>query len=89
MEHFSNYHEDRSNQYKISHKVCEEKGYPLLSFTGSQWKLRQQHDQSHVIDVIMQKVIDKGIRSKKLKVNPVKNIHKNLQNYLPVQKEVN
>ena len=37
----------------------------------------------------MQKVIDKGIRSKKLKVNPVKNIHKNLQNYLPVQKEVN
>ena len=36
----------RPTQPKNSHKLCNETGHPILSFTGSQWKLRQQHDSS-------------------------------------------
>ena len=44
MEYLSNDHEDHPNQHKNSHKLCNEKGHPVLSLLGSQWKLRQ-HDQ--------------------------------------------
>ena len=44
MEHLSNDHEDRPNQHENSNKLCDETGHPVLSLTGSQWNLRQQHD---------------------------------------------
>ena len=43
MEHLSNDREDRPNQYKNSHKLCDKKSHPLLSLTESQWKLRQRN----------------------------------------------
>ena len=46
MEHLSNDHEDRSNQHKNSHKLCDEMGHPILCLLESQRKLRQQHDQN-------------------------------------------
>ena len=46
MEYLSYDHEDRPNQGKNSHKLCDEMEHTLLSLAGSQWKLRQQHDQS-------------------------------------------
>ena len=46
MEHLSNDHEDRPNKHENSHKLCDETGYPVVSFIESQWKLRQQHDQN-------------------------------------------
>ena len=42
MEHLSNDHKDRPNQYKNS----DEMGHPVSSLIESQWKLRQQHDQN-------------------------------------------
>ena len=50
MEHLSSDHEDRPNQHKNSHKLCNEKGYPLLCLKEKRWKLRQQHDQSFPIE---------------------------------------
>ena len=44
--HLSNDHEDRPNQHKNSHKLCDEAGHPLLSLLESQLKLKQQHDQN-------------------------------------------
>ena len=38
MDHFSNDHEDRPNQQKNSHKLCNGKGHLLLIL-----KLKQQH----------------------------------------------
>ena len=46
MERLSDNHEDRFNQYENGHNLCNEKEHSLLSFRESQWKLRQQHDQS-------------------------------------------
>ena len=46
MEHFSNDHEDRPNQYKNSDRLGNETGHPVLNLMESQWKLRQQHDQN-------------------------------------------
>ena len=46
MEHLSNDHKDRSNQYENSPKLCNERGHSVLSLTGSEWKLRQQHNQN-------------------------------------------
>ena len=46
MEHLSNDHEDHSNQHKSSHKLYNEMEHPVLSLMESQWKLRQQHDQT-------------------------------------------
>ena len=40
MEHLSNDHEDHLNQQKNSHKLCSETGYPVLSLSENQWKLR-------------------------------------------------
>ena len=31
----------------ISHKLCDKTGHPIVNLIESQWKLRQQHDQSH------------------------------------------
>ena len=42
MKHFANDHKDRPNHHEISHKLCNEKGNPVLSLTESQWKLRHQ-----------------------------------------------
>ena len=44
MEHLSNDLEDHPNQQEGTHKLCDERGTPILSLTESQWKLRQ-HDQ--------------------------------------------
>ena len=46
MEHLSNGDEDRSNQPKNSHKLCDETGHLVGSLIKSQWKLRQQHNQN-------------------------------------------
>ena len=46
MEHLSNDQEDSPNQQENSHKLCNEKGHPIVRLTESQWKLRQQHDQN-------------------------------------------
>ena len=46
MEHLSSDHEDRPNQHKNSHKLCDETEHPNLSLAESQWKLRQPHDQN-------------------------------------------
>ena len=46
MEHLSNDHENRPNQHKNSHELCNEAGDPVLSLIESQWKLRQQHDHN-------------------------------------------
>ena len=46
MEHLSNDQEDRSNQHKNSHRLCDETGCLAVSLTETQWKLRQQHDQN-------------------------------------------
>ena len=48
MEHLSNDHKDHPNQEKNSQKLCDETENPILSLTGCQWKLSQQHDQ-HVL----------------------------------------
>ena len=45
MELLSNDHEDCSNQWENSHKLCDEMGRPV-NMMESQWELRQQHDQS-------------------------------------------
>ena len=46
MEHLSNDHEHRPNQHKNNHKLCDEKGHPVVNLMESQWKLRQQNDQN-------------------------------------------
>ena len=46
MEHLSNCHKDHPNQHENSHKVCDEMGHPIVHLMGSQWKLKQQHDQN-------------------------------------------
>ena len=46
MEHLSNDHEDCPNQHENSHKLCNETGHLIANLMKSQWKLRQQHDQS-------------------------------------------
>ena len=46
MDYLSNNHKDSPNQYKTSHKLCDETGHPLANLMESQWKLRQQHDQN-------------------------------------------
>ena len=33
MEHLSNDHEDGPNQYKNSHKLCNETGHPVVNMT--------------------------------------------------------
>ena len=46
MKHFTNDHKDWKNQLKNGHNLCDKTGHPILSFTESQWKVRQQHDQN-------------------------------------------
>ena len=46
MEHFSNDHEDHTNQPENSRKLCDETGHLILSLMECQWKLRQQHEQN-------------------------------------------
>ena len=43
MEHLLKDCEDRPNQHKNSHKLCNETGHPVVNFMESQWKLRQQN----------------------------------------------
>ena len=50
MEHFSNDHEDHSNQHENSHKLCDETGHPIVNLMESQWKLRQKHDQNFPVE---------------------------------------
>ena len=40
MEHLSNDDEDRPNQIKNNHTLCDETGHPIVSLMESQWKLR-------------------------------------------------
>ena len=47
MEHLSNDHEDHPNHQENSHKLYNETGHPVSSLMESQWKLRQQHEESH------------------------------------------
>ena len=49
MEHLSNDHNGHPNQHQNSHKLCDETGHPIVNLMGSQWKLRQQHDQNFPI----------------------------------------
>ena len=49
MEHLSNDHKNCLNQQENSHKLCDEKGNPFVNLMESQWKLRQQDDQSFPI----------------------------------------
>ena len=44
MEHLSNDHKDHPYQHKNGHKICDEKGHPLLSLNESQWKRQQQSE---------------------------------------------
>ena len=46
MNLLSDDHEDHPNQHESSHKLYNEMRHPLLSFMGSQWKLRQPRDQN-------------------------------------------
>ena len=46
MVHLSNDHEDCPNQHENSHKLCNKTGHLTANLMKSQWKLRQQHDQS-------------------------------------------
>ena len=46
MEHLSIDHEDHPNQHENSHKLCDERGHPVVNLMESQWTLRQQHDQN-------------------------------------------
>ena len=41
MKHLSNNHKDHPNQYKYSHKLCDETGHAIVNLMKSQWKLRQ------------------------------------------------
>ena len=50
MEYLSNDYEDHPNQYKNSHKLCNETGHPVGNLMESQWKLRQQHGQSFLME---------------------------------------
>ena len=50
MEHLSNDHEDRPNQRKHSHKLCDETGHLVVNLLESLGKLRQQHDQNFPIE---------------------------------------
>ena len=50
MERLSNDQEHCLNQHKNSHKLCDEKGHPILSLMESQWKLRQLHDQNFLME---------------------------------------
>ena len=34
------HHEDRLNQHKNSHKLCDETGHPIVNLMESQWELR-------------------------------------------------
>ena len=51
MEHLSNDHEDRLNQPKNSHKLCDETGHPVKNLMERQWNLRQQNDQNFPMEV--------------------------------------
>ena len=42
MEHLSNDHQYRPNQYQNSPKQYDEMGHLVVNMTASQWKLRQQ-----------------------------------------------
>ena len=50
MEHISNDHEDHTNQHQNSHKLCSETGHPVMNLMGSQWKLKQGHEQNFPIE---------------------------------------
>ena len=49
MEHLWNDRKYHPNPHENGHKLCDETGNPVLSLLESQWKLRQQHDQSFPI----------------------------------------
>ena len=50
MEHLSNDHEDLPNRDENSHELCDKTGHPVLSIMGSQWKMRQQHNQNFLME---------------------------------------
>ena len=46
MKRLSNDHEDRPNQHKNCHKLCDETGRSVVNLMDIQLKLRQEHDQN-------------------------------------------
>ena len=62
MEHFSNDDEDHPNQHENSHKQCNEMGHSVSNLLESQWKLKQQHDQTFPIEEKHQKKENKKSR---------------------------
>ena len=50
MEHLLNDHEDHPNQYKNSHKLCDEMEHPVVNLREGLWKLRLQHDQNFLME---------------------------------------
>ena len=52
MDHLSDGHKDRPNQHENNHKLLYtmKRDIPFLSFTESQWKLRQQYDHNFLME---------------------------------------
>ena len=46
MKRLSNDHEDRPNQHKNCHKLCDETGRSVVNLMEIQLKLRQEHYQN-------------------------------------------
>ena len=51
MEQLSNDHKDRPDQHENSHKPYDETGNPVVNMMESQWKLKQQHDETFPMEV--------------------------------------
>ena len=51
MEHLSNVHQDRPNLHENSHKLYDETRNPVVNMMESQWKLKQQHDETFPMEV--------------------------------------
>ena len=50
MERYWNDPDDRPNQHKNNHKLCNRKVHPLLRLKESQWKLGQQNNQKFLME---------------------------------------
>ena len=50
MEYLSNDDKDYPNQHENSRKLCNENGYPVLSFKETEWKLRRKLDQKSLME---------------------------------------
>ena len=50
MKRLSNDHEDRPNQHKTFHNLCDETGRSVVNLIKNQLKVRQEHDQNSTIE---------------------------------------